>query len=44
MGIPAQKTKQPETITAFMDSKDVFVSLPTTGYGKSLIYPLYLIE
>ena len=37
------KTKQREAITAFMDRKDVFVSLPTR-YGKSLIYLLYLIE
>ena len=39
MGISSLKTKQQEAIKAFMNGKDVFVSLPT-GYGKSLIYLL----
>ena len=36
MGISFLKTKQQK---AFMNGKDMFVSLPT-GYGKSLIYLL----
>ena len=39
MGISSLKTKQQEAIKAFMNGKDVFVTLPT-GYGKSLIYLL----
>ena len=33
MGISSLKTKQQEAIKAFMNGKDVFVSLPT-GYGN----------
>ena len=42
MGISSIKTKQQEAIKAFMNGKDVFISLPTE-YGKSLIYLLPLI-
>ena len=39
LGIEHLKNKQREAITALMEGKDVFVSLPT-GLWKSLIYAL----
>ena len=37
IGIETLKPKQVKAVEAFVDGRDVFVSLPT-GYGKSVIY------
>ena len=37
LGFTEAKEKQKEAVVAFVNGKDVFVSLPT-GYGKSLCY------
>ena len=39
IGYPALKLEQRRVLKAFVEGKDVFVSLPT-GYGKSLCYAL----
>ena len=39
VGLVSLKAKQVEAMEAFVNGKDVFVSLPT-GYGKSLIYAI----
>ena len=40
IGLTDLKVKQKEAIRAFLEGRDVFVSLPT-GYGKSIIYGIY---
>ena len=39
VGLVSLKEKQREAILAFLQERDIFVSLPT-GYGKSVIYAL----
>lgn len=39
LGFQQLKPKQSEAVKAFVEGRDVFVSLPT-GYGKSIIYAI----
>ena len=43
IGYPALKLEQRRVLKAFVEGKDVFVSLPT-GYGKSLCYALLAFD
>ena len=37
IGLPSLNKKQKQAVRAFLDGKDVFVSLPT-GFGKSVCF------
>lgn len=43
LGYEQIRKEQLDVVTRFIDGNDVFVSLPTTGGGKSLCFPCLLL-